>query len=155
MPTVNSDTLNGRPIEILLVEDNPGDIRLTREAMRESTIANNLSVVTDGAEAIDFLNKRGAFTDAPMPDLVLLDLNLPKISGHEVLRHVKTSDDLKSIPVIALSTSGSERDIQACYADHVNCYITKPMSYDPFMDLMLDISNFWFRHVELPIRHTH
>jgi len=155
MPNTDPGTFNGRPIEILLVEDNPGDVRLTREAMRESSIANNLSVVTDGAAAIEFLDKRGAFVNAPVPDLVLLDLNLPKISGHDVLRHVKGSNDLKMIPVIALSTSGAERDIQACYADHVNCYITKPMSYGPFMDLMQDVSNFWFRHVELPIRRPH
>lgn len=153
MPTLDPDALSGRPIEILLVEDNPGDVRLTREAMRESSIANNLSVVANGEEAIDFLDKRGAYAHAPVPDLVLLDLNLPKISGLEVLRHVKGSDELKMIPVIALSTSAAERDIQACYADHVNCYITKPMSYGPFMDLMQDVSNFWFRHVELPIRH--
>jgi CheY-like chemotaxis protein len=155
MKTEPPDTFNRRPVEVLLVEDNPGDVRLTREAMRESSIANNLSVVDDGAAAIDFLDRRGAYANAPVPDLVLLDLNLPKISGREVLRHVKGSDDLKMIPVIALSTSGADGDIMACYADHVNCYLTKPMSYGPFMDLMQDISNFWFRHVELPVRRTH
>jgi CheY-like chemotaxis protein len=146
--------LDLRPIEILLVEDTPGDVRLTREAMTESSIENHLNVVNDGSAAIDFLERRGAYAHAPVPDLVLLDLNLPKVSGHEVLRHMKSTDALKMIPVIALTTSDADRDIQTCYAAHVNCYITKPMSYGPFMDLMRGVSDFWLRRVELPNRHS-
>ncbi|HEY0978809.1 MAG TPA: response regulator [Flavobacteriales bacterium] len=141
-----------RPIEILLVEDNPGDVRLTREALIESRIENNLSVVTDGAAAIDFLEQRGEYVGVALPDLVLLDLNLPKISGHDVLRRIKNSDLLKRIPVVALTTSYAQADIDACYDEHVNCYIAKPMSYGPFMDVMRSVEEFWLNCVQLPYR---
>ena len=152
MPAISHTPFDQRPIEILLVEDNPGDVRLTREALTESSVRNNLSVVSDGQAAIDFLEKRGPHGNAPAPDLVLLDLNLPKVSGHEVLRRMKSSEAFKMIPVIALTTSDAQRDIQACYNEHVNCYITKPMDYAPFMDLMRSVADFWMSRVELPER---
>jgi chemotaxis family two-component system response regulator Rcp1 len=139
-----------RPIEILLVEDNPGDVRLTREAMTESRIANNLNVVGDGAAALDFLERKGEYANAPVPDLVLLDLNLPKVSGHDVLESIKRNEALKTIPVVALTTSHARADIEQCYKNHVNCYITKPMSYGPFMDVVRSIEDFWLTRVELP-----
>jgi len=139
-----------RPIEILLVEDNPGDVRLTREALSESRILNRLSVVTDGAAALDYLERRSPYEEAPVPDLVLLDLNLPKISGLEVLEHIKNHERLKVVPVVALTTSQSERDIWASYAHHVNCYITKPMSFEPFMEVIRGIEDFWLSIVRLP-----
>ncbi len=139
-----------KPIQILLVEDNPGDVRLTREAMTESRIENDLHVVNDGAAALDYLERKGDYADAPVPDLVLLDLNLPKVSGHEVLRTIKNSDALKMIPVVALTTSHAQADIEECYRHHVNCYITKPMSYGPFMDVVRSIEDFWLTRVELP-----
>lgn len=141
-----------RPIEILLVEDNPGDVRLTREALTESRFENNLSVVMDGAAAIDFLEQRGEYVGVPVPDIVLLDLNLPKISGQDVLRRIKSSNVLKRIPVVALTTSHAQADIEACYDGHVNCYIAKPMSYGPFMDVMRTVEEFWLNCVQLPFR---
>lgn len=144
--------LDQRPIEILLVEDNPGDVRLTREALTESSIRNNLTVMADGQAAMDYLEESVSRPGVALPDLVLLDLNLPKLSGHEVLRRMKSSVSLKRIPVIALTTSDAQRDVLACYDEHVNCYITKPMAYAPFMDLMRSVADFWMRRVELPAR---
>ena len=139
-----------RPIEILLVEDNPGDVRLTREAMTESRIDNVLRVVNDGAAALQYLERKGPYEGMPVPDLVLLDLNLPKVSGHDVLRVIKSRNDLRAIPVVALTTSHARKDIEECYDNHVNCYITKPMSYGPFMDVVRSIEDFWLTRVELP-----
>ena len=141
--------------EILLVEDNADDVELTRIAFQEAKVANKLVVARDGAEALDYLFARGDHAGRDpkdLPSIVLLDLNLPKVSGHEVLRRMKSSEAFKMIPVIALTTSDAQRDIQACYNEHVNCYITKPMDYAPFMDLMRSVADFWMSRVELPER---
>jgi len=139
-----------RPIEILLVEDNPGDVRLTQEALSESRMQTHMSVVYDGHAAMEFLHQNGEYANAPRPDLILLDLNLPKMSGQDVLDSIKGDEGLKYIPVVALTTSGSEKDIRTCYDKHVNCYITKPMSYEPFLDVVRSIENFWLNLVKLP-----
>ena len=138
-----------RPIEILLIEDNPGDARLTMEAMRESRIFNRLSVATDGASAIEFLESREKHGE-PLPDLILLDLNLPKLNGREVLERIKTHEEWKVIPVVVLTTSSSEKDIVESYALHVNCYITKPLGFESFMEVVKHIEDFWLTIVRLP-----
>jgi len=137
-------------IEILLVEDNPGDIRLTKEALKESKISNNLHVAIDGVEALDFLRKRGRFANSPTPDLILLDLNLPRKGGIEVLAEIKLNGSLKVIPIIVLSTSQSEKDILKSYELHVNCFVTKPVEFDEFMTCVRGIEDFWFNIVQLP-----
>jgi CheY-like chemotaxis protein len=139
-----------RPIEILLVEDNPGDVRLTQEALRESRILNTLNVAGDGAAAIDFLEQQGMYSTAPVPDLILLDLNLPKLTGREVLERIKTHPRWKVIPVVVLTTSESEVDILDSYALHVNCYITKPLAFESFMEVIKQIEDFWLTIVRLP-----
>ena len=139
-----------KPIEILLVEDNPGDVRLTREALRENKVNNNLHVAVDGAEALDFLFRRGKYVDAPHPDLVLLDLNLPKKNGREVLAEVKADPLLRRIPVVILTTSDAEQDILASYDLHANCYITKPVDLDRFIEVVKSIEGFWLCVVKLP-----
>ena len=140
----------GDPIKILLVEDNPGDIRLTREALRDGKIYNNLYVVRDGVEAMAFLRKTGQYTRAPRPDLILLDLNLPRKDGHEVLAEVKTDENLRRIPVVILTTSQAEEDIIKTYDLHVNCYITKPVDLDQFVKIVKSIEDFWLTIVKLP-----
>lgn len=140
------------PIHILLVEDNEGDILLTREALDEGKLLNRLSVVRDGAEAIDFLRKRGKHTEADTPDLMMLDVNLPKMNGHEVLHEIKNDDELKHIPVVMLTTSSSERDIVAAYDNHANCYITKPVDVTEFLQVVSGIEHFWITLVQLPPR---
>jgi CheY-like chemotaxis protein len=140
----------GDPIEILLVEDNPGDIRLTREALRDGKIYNNLYVVRDGVEAMAFLRKTGQYARAPRPDLILLDLNLPRKDGHEVLAEVKTDENLRRIPVVILTTSQAEEDIIKTYDLHVNCYITKPVDLDQFVKIVKSIEEFWLTIVKLP-----
>ena len=140
----------GDPIEILLVEDNPGDIRLTREALRDGKIYNNLYVVRDGVEAMAFLRKTDQFAHAPRPDLILLDLNLPRKDGHEVLAEVKTDENLRRIPVVILTTSQAEEDIIKTYDLHVNCYITKPVDLDQFVKIVKSIEDFWLTIVKLP-----
>ncbi len=142
-----------RPADILLVEDSPGDIRLTVEALKESRITNNLHIVTDGEEAMDFLFKRGKFLEAPTPDLILLDLNLPRKSGFEVLAEIKENDILTVIPVIVLTTSQSERDIIMSYKMHVNCFVSKPVEFDAFFNVIRSIEDFWFTIVKLPKSH--
>lgn len=139
-----------RPIDILLVEDNPGDVRLTQEALRESRILNELSVVGDGAAAIEFLQREGPYANAPVPDLILLDLNLPKLNGREVLERIKMHDRWKVIPVVVLTTSGSELDVLHSYEMHVNCYIMKPLAFEPFMEVIKHIEDFWLTIVRLP-----
>ena len=139
-----------KPIEILLVEDNPGDVRLTREALRENKVNNNLHVAVDGVDALDFLFRRGKYVDAPHPDLVLLDLNLPKKNGREVLAEVKADPLLRRIPVVILTTSDAEQDIFASYDLHANCYITKPVDLDRFIDVVKSIEGFWLCVVKLP-----
>jgi len=140
----------GNPVEILLVEDNEGDARLAQEALRDSKIINNVSVVEDGVEAMAFLHKRGKYANSSRPDLVLLDLNLPKKDGREVLAEIKADDDLKRIPVVILTTSKAEEDIIRSYDLHANCYITKPIDLTQFMKVVKSIEDFWLTVVKLP-----
>ena len=138
------------PIEILLVEDNPGDVRLTREALKDSKILNRLHVVEDGVDALDFLYRRGAYTQAPRPDLILLDLNLPGKNGREVLAEIKADTVLKTIPVVILTTSHAEEDILKAYGLHANCYIIKPVDLSQFVNIVRAVETFWFTIVTLP-----
>jgi two-component system, chemotaxis family, response regulator Rcp1 len=137
-------------IEVLLVEDSPGDVRLTREALKDAKVLINLHVALDGAEAMAFLKREAQYANAPRPDLILLDLNLPKKDGREVLEEIKESLMLKSIPVVILTTSASEADILRSYRLHANCYITKPVDLDGFLDVVKSIDNFWLSVVKLP-----
>jgi CheY-like chemotaxis protein len=141
---------SGGPIEILLVEDNPGDVRLTVEALKEGKIHNRMSVVADGEAALSFLRREGVYGDAPRPDLVLLDLNLPRKDGREVLAEIKVDPELKRIPVVVLTTSKAEEDILRTYNLHANCYITKPVDLDQFIMVVKSIEAFWFSVVSLP-----
>ena len=141
---------NFKPVEILLVEDNPGDVRLTIEALKEGKVRNHLSVAKDGVEALDFLFRRGKFTDAVRPDIILLDLNLPKKDGREVLAEIKKDPKLRRIPVVVLTTSAADEDILKSYDLHVNCYITKPVDMDRFIEVVKAIDSFWFTVVQLP-----
>ena len=138
------------PVEILLVEDNPGDSRLAVEAMKESKLKNNLYVVEDGVEAMNFLYKIGKYSDMPRPDLIILDLNLPKKDGREVLAEIKSDDRLKRIPVVILTISKAEEDILKSYNLHANCFITKPLDLDQFMKVVRSIEEFWLTIVRLP-----
>jgi len=140
----------GKAIDILLVEDNPGDVRLTREALKESKVRNNIFVVEDGVEAMKFLRRQGKYEDKPRPDLILLDLNLPRKSGREVLAEVKSDDNLKRIPVCVLTVSRDEQDIIRAYNLHANCYITKPLDFEQFMNITKSIEEFWLTIVKLP-----
>ena len=139
-----------RPIEILLVEDNPGDVRLTREAFKEAKLANRLHVVGDGVEAMAYLRREGPYATAGRPDLILLDPNLPKKDGREVLAEIKAEDDLKRIPVVVLTTSQAEQDILKVYDLHANCYITKPVDLDQFLRVVQSVEDFWLTIVKLP-----
>jgi len=141
---------SGRPVEILLVEDNPGDVRLTLETLKESKLLNRMSVVVDGEEAMAFLRREGPYAGAPRPDLILLDLNLPKKDGREVLAEIKVDEHLRRIPVIILTTSSAEQDIARTYDLHANCYITKPVDLDQFSTVVRAIEAFWFTIVKLP-----
>ncbi|RLC93997.1 MAG: response regulator [Chloroflexi bacterium] len=141
---------NGKPIEILLVEDNPGDVRLTREGLKEGKMRNNLHVVEDGEEALAFLRKEGRYEDAPSPDLILLDLNLPKKDGRELLADIKGDENLKRIPVVILTTSKAHEDILRTYDLHANCYITKPVDLEQFINVVKSIEDFWLTIVKLP-----
>ncbi len=141
-----------RPVEILLVEDNPADIRLTREALKENKISNNLHVAVDGVEALDFLYKRGKYAKSSRPDIILLDLNLPKKDGREVLADIKQEKDLKRIPVVVLTSSKAEEDILKSYNLHANCYITKPVDFGQFLKIVKSIEDFWISIVKLPPR---
>jgi len=138
--------------QILLVEDNEGDILLTKEAFEETKILTMLSVVRDGKEAIDFLNKRGNYLQADLPDLLLLDVNLPKLNGHEVLKYIKGDEKFKQIPVIMFTTSSSQKDINLSYKDYANCFITKPADVNDFMKVIAIIENFWTAIVKLPTK---
>src|SRR3954469_15496967 len=140
----------GMPIEVLLVEDSPGDVRLTREAFRDANGAIHLNVANDGVEAIEFLRKTGKHVDAPRPDLILLDLNMPKMDGREVLAHIKTDDYLKTIPVVILTTSEFEGDITKSYQLAANCYLNKPVELEEFEILIKSINDFWLTQVRLP-----
>src|SRR5580693_4296354 len=141
---------NAAAIEVLLVEDSPGDVRLTQEAFKDAKVHINLHVASDGAKAVMFLRREGEHSNAPRPDLILLDLNLPKKDGREVLAEIKESPSLKSIPVVILTTSASETDILRSYQLHANCYITKPVGLDGFLEVVHSIDNFWLSVVKLP-----
>lgn len=147
MSSMENDT---RSIEILLVEDNPGDARLTIEAMREAKMRNRMHVVEDGVEAMEFLRRQGRFGEAPRPDLILLDLNLPRKDGREVLAEVKSDPDFKRIPVVVLTTSRAEEDVLRAYDLHANCYVTKPVDLAQFMKIVSQIDDFWVKVVTLP-----
>ncbi|RCW49478.1 response regulator [Paenibacillus prosopidis] len=142
----------GQNVEILLVEDNPGDIRLIVEVLKEGKINNNLSVVEDGEQALAYLRREGSYQDSIVPDIILLDLNLPKINGTEVLAEIKRDPLLKYIPVIILTTSEAEQDILKAYDLHANCYITKPVNLEQFLTVVRSIENFWLTIVKLPRR---
>ena len=144
-----SDELSA-PIEILLVEDNPGDVRLTQEALKEGKILNNLHLAKDGVEALSFMRREGEYDNAVRPDLILLDLNLPKKDGREVLVEIKKDDELRRIPVVVLTTSRAEEDIIKTYDCHANCYITKPVDFDQFINVVKSIEDFWLSVVKLP-----
>jgi chemotaxis family two-component system response regulator Rcp1 len=140
----------GRAVEILLVEDNPGDVRLIQEALRDGKVWNNPHVVTDGEAALDFVYRRPPYAEAPRPDLVLLDLNLPRKDGREVLATIKSDPDLKRIPVVVLTTSVEEEDVLRAYNLAANCYVTKPVEFDQFMKVIRMIEDFWLTIVALP-----
>jgi CheY-like chemotaxis protein len=141
---------DAKTIEVLLVEDSPGDVRLTREAFKDAKVLINLSVASDGVEAMAFLNREGDHALAPRPDLILLDLNLPKKDGREVLEEIKQNSELMSIPVVVLTTSASEEDVLRSYRLHANCYITKPVGLEGFLKVVNSIDNFWLSIVKLP-----
>lgn len=144
--------INAGPIELLLVEDNPGDVVLTREALKESKVWSNLHVVEDGEEALAFLRQEGAYAEAPLPDIILLDLNLPRKDGREVLSIIKVNENLKRIPVVILTTSDAEEDILKAYNLNANCYITKPVDFKQFIKVVRAIEEFWLTIVKLPGR---
>ncbi|MCD6017349.1 MAG: response regulator receiver protein [Bacteroidetes bacterium] len=145
-----NNTEKTRAINILLVEDNPGDIRLTQEAFKDGRIQNELNVVTDGEEAIFYLKKEGKYASAKTPDIILLDLNLPKKDGREVLSEIKANPSLMLIPVIILTTSSAQSDIINTYTNHANCYIMKPVDFNQFINVVRTIENFWLTIVKLP-----
>lgn len=142
--------MNGRAIEILLVEDNLGDARLTQEALREARVSNHLSLVRDGVEALAFLRREGGYASAPRPDLILLDLNLPRKDGREVLSEIKSDERLRRIPVVVLTVSQSDEDILRAYNLNANCYITKPVDLEQFIKVVRSIEDFWLAIVKLP-----
>jgi CheY-like chemotaxis protein len=143
-------TPSGRAVEILLVEDNPGDVRLTIEGLKEAKVRNNLHVARDGVEALEFLRRQGQFDDAVRPDLILLDLNLPRMDGREVLAVIKSDPDLKTIPVVVLTTSSAEQDVLHSYELQANSYITKPVDLEQFIKVVRSIEDFWLTIVTLP-----
>ncbi|MBC7188384.1 MAG: response regulator [Calditrichaeota bacterium] len=147
---MTDDRTNGRPIEILLVEDNPGDVRLTQEAFRENKIRNKLNVVNDGEQALDYLRRQGPYANAARPGLILLDLNLPRVDGREVLAQIKSDPELCHIPVVILTTSQAEEDIVKSYALHANCYISKPVDLQRFLEVVKEVEHFWLSVVNLP-----
>ena len=144
------DTRCGRLVEILLVEDNPGDVRLTQEVFKEAKILNHLSVVGDGVDAMAFLRREGGYADVVRPDIVLLDLNLPRKSSRDVLEEIKGDPALRNIPIVVLTTSRAEQDVLNAYEHHANCYITKPVGFEQFVEIVGSISQFWLSSVELP-----
>jgi CheY-like chemotaxis protein len=142
----------GIPIEVLLVEDDPGDVLMTREAFEEHKVRNRLSVVSDGADALAYVRREGAFADATRPDLILLDLNLPKRDGREVLKELKADPDLREIPIVVLTTSSAESDVLASYQLHANAYVTKPVDFERFISVVKQIDDFFISLVKLPRR---
>ena len=141
---------NNQPIDILLVEDNPGDERLTREALKEGKVYSNLHWAKDGVEAMAFLRREGRYAEAPRPEMILLDLNLPRKDGREVLQEIKADDNLKRIPVVVLTTSKAEEDVLRSYNLHANCFITKPVDLEKFIVVVKSIDSFWLTVVTLP-----
>lgn len=139
-----------KPIDILLVEDNPGDARLATEALKESKLKNQIYIARDGIEAMDFLRQKNQFSTAPRPDLILLDLNLPRMDGRQVLAEIKSDDELKRIPVVILTISKDEEDVLRSYNLHANCFITKPIDLEQFMKVVRSIEDFWLTIVKLP-----
>ena len=139
-----------QPVEILLVEDNPGDVRLIKEVFKDAKILNNIHVAIDGETALQFLLSQGKYVESPRPDLILLDLNLPKMDGRELLSEIKKNGKLKSIPVVILTTSTAEEDIRDTYSNHANSYITKPVDLDRFIKVVKSIEDFWLSIVKLP-----
>jgi chemotaxis family two-component system response regulator Rcp1 len=139
-----------RPIEILLVEDNPGDVRLIREALKDAKVHNRISVVGDGVDALALLRREGKYSEAPRPDLILLDLNLPKMNGREVLSVIKQDEELHNIPVVVVTSSEADQDIVESYNLHANCYVTKPVDLDQFFSIVKAIRDFWLVIVKLP-----
>jgi len=144
-----------RPIEILLIEDNPGDVRLAREALKDGKVLNALNVVEDGVEAMAYLRRQGKYAEAAQPDLILLDLNLPRKDGRQVLEEIKTDDGLKQIPVVILTTSRAEEDILQAYRHWANCYISKPVELEQFLSVVRAAGNFWLSIVRLPAKERH
>ncbi len=142
--------MSGQPIEVLMVEDNPGDVRLTQEAFREAKVRNTIHIATDGVEALAFLRRRGRYANVPRPDVILLDLNLPKKDGREVLAEIKADPGLGRIPVVILTSSEAEEDILKAYDLHANAYITKPVGLEQFMAVVRKIEGFWLEIVKLP-----
>lgn len=142
----------GKPVEILLVEDSPGDVRLTMEALRDGKVRNSLAVVGDGVDALAYLRREGPYASAARPDLILLDLNLPRMDGRDVLAQIKADPDLRQIPVVVLTTSAAEQDILRAYELSGNCYITKPVDLDQFFEVVRSIETFWLYIVKLPPR---
>jgi CheY-like chemotaxis protein len=147
-----TQSLPGRQIEVLLVEDDPGDVLMTKEAFEDYKLSNRLHVVTDGVEAMEFVRRTGEHTDAPRPDLVLLDLNLPRMDGREVLQAIKSDPELASIPVVILTTSEAEEDVLRSYSLHANAYVTKPVDFDRFIQVVRQIDEFFITVVRLPTR---
>lgn len=144
------DMPDGQPVEILLAEDNPGDVKLTRKALEKGRLANNLHVVNDGVETMQFLRGEGEYEGRPRPDLILLDLNMPRKDGREVLEEIKESDDLKRIPVVVLTSSEAEEDVIRSYELHANAYLTKPVDFSGFIDVVGKLEEFWLQVVKLP-----
>ncbi|MEW5747084.1 MAG: response regulator [Nitrospirota bacterium] len=142
----------GKVVDILLVEDNPGDVELIREALSEGKVRNELHVASDGVQAMQFLRREGPYAEVPCPDLILLDLNLPRMSGREVLEEIKSDPELKFIPVVVLTSSKEEEDILRSYNLHANCYITKPVNFEQFLTVVRSIEDFWLTLVKLPCR---
>jgi chemotaxis family two-component system response regulator Rcp1 len=149
---MNSIPRKGKPTEVLLVEDSPGDVRLTQEAFRDANESIHLHVASDGVEAMAFLSRQGIHTKAPRPDIILLDLNLPKMDGREVLAHIKEDENLRTIPIVILTTSEAEVDIVKSYRLRANCYLSKPVQLDEFESLVKSISDFWLTEVKLPAK---
>jgi two-component system, chemotaxis family, response regulator Rcp1 len=145
-------TPSTRPVQILIVEDNPADARLVREVMRDSKVLNEIHWVPDGVEALAFLRTQGKYANAPRPNLIFLDLNMPRKDGREVLREVKADDGLKRIPIVVMTSSQAEEDVARAYDQHANCYVRKPIDFDQFHSVVKTLENFWFATVELPVQ---
>jgi two-component system, chemotaxis family, response regulator Rcp1 len=139
-----------RPVQILIVEDNPADARLVREVMRDSKVLNEIHWVPDGVEALAFLRRQGKYPNAPRPNLIFLDLNMPRKDGREVLREIKDDDSLRRIPIVVMTSSQAEEDVARAYDQHANCYVRKPIDFEQFHSVVKTLENFWFATVELP-----